>query len=75
VVEQRIRFGAQDSCELVGHVDAGAVDAALKRPDIGSVDADLGGERLPILMNISSRDMLDIRLSATSGVSKLGVSS
>jgi hypothetical protein len=44
-VEQRVSSDAQDSCELVDHVNAGAVDAARERADIGPVDAGFERER------------------------------
>jgi len=45
-VEQRVSFDAQDRCELLGHVNVGALDAALERADIGPVDGGLKHERL-----------------------------
>jgi len=46
VVEQRVSFDAQDSRELLDHVNAGAVDAAIEWADIGPVDAGLTHGRL-----------------------------
>ena len=45
-MKQRVRFDAQHRCQLIDHVNARGVDAALERTDIGPVDACLKGESL-----------------------------